>query len=456
MVRRRLLAGGALLTAAAAIAIALLAVPGDLIQVVLFPLLVLFVVGAGWAAVTRTGVGRYVASGLAVLGIAAVVGLVLTGEGHGVWLAIAGALAVVSILACRAALPRTPPGAPVPGDPVGRAERGVLIMNPKSGGGKAERFDLAGEARRRGIEPIVLHRGDDLVALARDAVERGADVLAMAGGDGSQALVASVAAETGVAYICVPAGTRNHFALDLGLDRDDVVGALDAFGEAIERRVDLATVGDRVFVNNVSLGVYAKIVQSDEYRDAKRETAATMLPELLGPDAEPFGLHFTGPDGLHHRGAQMVLVANNPYVLTLADGFGTRARLDTGELGVASVEVRGPADVTQLVAAQTARRPQLFRGWHEWTTPRFVVDSDRPIEAGVDGEALVLDPPLVFESRPAALRVRIPAHAPGRSPAARSHRPLENVGALLRLVAGRDPDAERAARSLDATPASGG
>ena len=103
--------------------------------------------------------------------------------------------------------------------------------------------------------------------------------------------------------MCVPAGTRNHFALDLGLDRDDVVGALDAFDEAVERRVDLAEVNGRVFVNNVSLGVYAKIVQSPEYRDAKRQTTTAMLPELLGPDAEPFDLHFRGPDGTARDGA---------------------------------------------------------------------------------------------------------------------------------------------------------
>ena len=129
-----------------------------------------------------------------------------------------------------------------------------------------------GEARRRGIEPIVLQPGDDLLELAEDAIARGAQVIGMAGGDGSQALVATVAARHDVAHVCIPAGTRNHFALDLGLDRDDVVGALDAFTDGVERRIDLARVNDRVFVNNASLGVYAKVVQSEAYRDAKLET----------------------------------------------------------------------------------------------------------------------------------------------------------------------------------------
>ena len=156
-------------------------------------------------------------------------------------------------------------------------------MNLKSGGGKAERFHLEDECRARGIEPIVLTWGDDLLQLARDAIDRGFDVIGMAGGDGSQALVASVAAERGVPMVVIPAGTRNHFALDLGLDRDDVVGALDAYGEALEHAIDLGDVNGRVFVNNVSLGLYATIVRSPEYRDAKRETTLAALPQMLGP-----------------------------------------------------------------------------------------------------------------------------------------------------------------------------
>src|SRR5947199_138340 len=166
--------------------------------------------------------------------------------------------------------------------PVGAAGSAVLIINLKSGGGKAERFDLAAEARRRGIEPIVLCPGDDLQELADDAIARGADVVGMAGGDGSQALVATVASKHGIPHVVVPAGTRNHFALDLGLDRDDVVGALDAYSDAVEHVIDLAEVNGRTFVNNASLGLYARIVQSPEYRDAKAQTTLDMLPDLLG------------------------------------------------------------------------------------------------------------------------------------------------------------------------------
>jgi len=320
---------------------------------------------------------------------------------------------------------------------VGAAGSAALIINLKSGGGKAERFDLAGEARRRGIEPIVLQPGDDLLELAESAIARGAEVIGMAGGDGSQALVATVAARREVAHVCIPAGTRNHFALDLGLDRDDVVGALDAFTDGVERRIDLARVNDRVFVNNASLGVYAKVVQSEAYRDAKRETWTNMLPELLGPDAEAIDLEFTAPDGTSCNDAPLVLVSNNPYELTHLSGAGTRERIDTGMLGIVAARVRSSADVSKLVALELVGQVGRFRGLLSWSAQEFEVRSSGPVEVGLDGEALVLDPPLRFASLPGALRVRLPRGA-GLSPAARAvSLRTDNLGALVRVAAGR-------------------
>ena len=175
-------------------------------------------------------------------------------------------------------------------------------MNPKSGGGKAERFGLADRCLRMNIEPIVLLPGDDLLTLAEEAVAGGADLIGMAGGDGSQALVASVASRHGVPFVVVPAGTRNHFALDLGIDREDVPGSLEAFGDGVDVVVDLAEVNGRVFVNNAAMGIYATIVQSPDYRDAKVQTVATMLPDLLGPTAEPSDVRYTLP--VRHRAAR--------------------------------------------------------------------------------------------------------------------------------------------------------
>src|SRR5207344_3650083 len=200
--------------------------------------------------------------------------------------------------------------AETPGTPVAPAKNGVLFMNLKSGGGKAERFHLVDECQARGIEPVVLEGGQDWVAIIRETAPKH-DVVGMAGGDGSQALVGSIAAELGLPMVVVPAGTRNHLALDLGLDREDVVGALDAYGDAVERRLDLADVNGHVFVNNVSLGLYAAVVRSEAYRDAKVDTTLAVLPQVLGPESEPFDLRFTGADGVEHRGAHIIQISNN-------------------------------------------------------------------------------------------------------------------------------------------------
>ena len=264
---------------------------------------------------------------------------------NGLELELALVLLAVSAIAARYALrPGGHDRRPASGATVAAPSHPVLIMNRWSGGGKVEKFGLVEECRRRGIEPVVLERGDDLLQLAADAVDRGADVIGMAGGDGSQALVASVAADRGVPHVCIPAGTRNHFALDLGLDRDDVVGALDAFGEAVERRIDLATVNGRVFVNNASMGVYAKIVQSPEYRDAKLKTAAAMLPgHARDRGAEPFDLRFAGPDGEQLATAHVILVSNDPYQLDHLDGRGTRPAWTRARWGSSPRGSRTPA-----------------------------------------------------------------------------------------------------------------
>ena len=308
-------------------------------------------------------------------------------------------------------------------------EHPVVIWNPRSGGGKALAANLADEARARGIEPIELTPGDDLEALVRDAVARGADGLAAAGGDGTQALVASVAAEHDLPFACIPAGTRNHFALDLGVDRDDVVGALDAFVNGGERRVDLAEVNGRTFVNNVSLGVYAEAVQREGYREAKLRTLLDTAPDVLGPAGSPAtALRWTDPDGNRRDSAAVILVSNNAYRLGVGVGSGTRPRVDAGVLGIAVTD--GPRGTT----GAGGRR----RLWHQWTVTHFEVDAEGPVPAGVDGEALVLDPPLRFSVRRGVLRLRIAPHHPGASPSAGLPRTAwEGLRTTLRIAAGR-------------------
>ncbi len=437
--RARIAALVALASAAAVVATLVELVLKNLLAT-LVALALLVVAGtAAWIGLTHRGTGRtlgLVAASLALVGEAvALISFGLVGElvvivAASAFFAFAGGDVLRRV---RRPDPEPPPRRrtrPVLG-------RKVLIMNPKSGGGKVESFHLVDEARRRGIEPILLGPSDDLRAAARQAA-RTADVIGMAGGDGSQALVAQVAMNLGVAFVCVPAGTRNHLALDLGLDRDDVVAALDAFDDGQERLIDLAFVNGRVFVNNVSLGIYAQIVQSDAYRDAKLETMETMLPELLGPQAEPFDLNFRDGEGRRRDSAQLILVSNNPYVLDRLAGMGSRPRLDTGLLGIIAAEISGSTKAATFVALEALGQLRRFEGWREWSAAEFQVTSSSPIAAGIDGEATVLDPPLRFSIEPRALTVRIPLSALGLSPAtARPTLGRDSIRELWRITISR-------------------
>jgi diacylglycerol kinase family enzyme len=391
---------------------------------------------AAWYILSRRGVARAVASGVAALALLVFVVVVIASESF-IVLAVGLGLAAVSIGAASYALSPAAQARALERAP--GARHPVLLMNLRSGGGKAERFRLVDLCRQRNIEPIVLRPGDDLRQLAEDAVARGADVLGMAGGDGSQALVASVASKHGIPFVVVPAGTRNHFALDLGLDRDDVPGALAAYEDGVDTVVDLAEVNGRVFVNNASMGVYAKIVQSADYRDAKVQTVAAMLPDLLGPAARPLDLRYTLPSGQEVVAAQLLLVSNNPYQMAQLRGGGTRERIDLGVLGVVSVRVETAADVEKLAALELAGNVRRFASWNDWTASEFEVRSAGPVDIGVDGEALTLQPPLHFIIRPGALTVRLPRTAPRRSPAARAVRVVAKptLVALWHIVLGR-------------------
>jgi diacylglycerol kinase family enzyme len=448
----RLAALAAIVGIAAAAVLVLAGVARNVPHVLVAALSLMLCVFAGWYAVSRRGLVRLAAGAIMAGALALLISSLIYADISILRVTLAGALSVLSVASARLALRRSPRALDFAArrrPAVTAARQPVLIMNPKSGGGKAERFRLAEECRSRGIETVVLGPGDDLLQLAEDAVARGADVIGMAGGDGSQALVAAVAARSGAAYVCVPAGTRNHFALDLGLDRDDVVGALDAFAAGTERRIDLASVNGRTFVNNASLGLYAAITESSQYRDAKLRTAATVLPDLLGPDAEPLDLSFTGPDGTAYPAAQMILVSNNPYQLAHAGGRGTRKRIDGGVLGIVTVRITSAAEAAQFAALQAAGQTRRFAGWLEWSTRSFEIRSVGPVQLGVDGETLAMDPPLTFKSQPGALRVRLPLHAAGVSPAARAVRILDrstaaDLGRVLVGQAAAVPDDPRA------------
>ena len=281
-----------------------------------------------------------------------------------------------------------------PADP---PERPVLFVNPKSGDGAASRAALADRARERGIEVTVLGAEQRLAALVGEAVAGGADALGMAGGDGSLAVVAAAAHAHDLPFVCIPAGTRNHFALDLGIDVNDLVGALDAFTDGIERLIDMGRVNGRLFLNNVSLGIYGEAVRQPTYRDAKVRTLVETTREVLGPSAAARELRLVDDVGREHRDPSIVLVSNNPYALGRPPLHGARPTLDSGRLGVVVLD--------EPVSSGAP--------WRAWSATSLEVHAPRPVHAGIDGEAVDLSPPLEFEVVPAALRVRISARHSG-------------------------------------------
>ncbi|MBS1878228.1 MAG: diacylglycerol kinase [Actinobacteria bacterium] len=415
---RRLVAIAALLCMIIAVGTAAYAFVSDFPRgLVVFACIVVALVAA-WTGLLRQGSARLLGLAVAALLLLGVIVFTLTG-GNVLLLAIS----IVALLAALAASRRAfrpaheLPRAPAPQQP-------VLFVNPRSGDGRAARVGLVAAARERGIEVVELEPGQDLKELVEDAVGRGADLLAMAGGDGSQALVATIAAAHDLAYACIPSGTRNHFALDLGVDREDVVGALGAIlPGAGERYVDLGEVNGRVFVNNVSLGVYAQAVSQEGYRAAKLRTLLDTLSTTLGPDGDPRQLRWRADDGQPQTSEALILISNNPYRLGPTLGSGTRPRLDGGQLGIVDFtpplpgESRSAGRYQQLVARE------------------LTVEADEEVAAGVDGEAVTFESPLRFRVRPRALRVRIAPEHPGASPSALApNGPLAGARELARLA----------------------
>ena len=387
---------------------------------------VVVVVAAGFWFLEQRGVLRWVALALAV-GAAGGLLVAFVAE-RLLWV---GVLAVVLVAAAvgtaRTALRPDRAAWELPVVDVPPARRPFLVMNPRSGGGKVVRFDLQRRAEALGAQVALLDRPNtDVQQLARDALAAGADLLGVAGGDGTQALVAQVAAEHDVPFLVISAGTRNHFALDLGLDREDPSRCLDALRDGVEARIDLGDINGRPFVNNASFGAYAAIVEDPAYRDDKRGTTLTALPDLLSGRR---GAHLVADaDGLVVDGPQAILVSNNPYEAADLASAGRRARLDRGRLGMIAIRVG------------TARQAVgLLNGAHQRGLVRaeardVLIGSDDPVvPVGIDGESVHLSTPVRCTVRPAALRVRLPRVRPGVRPV----RGRLDWASLWRLAVGR-------------------
>jgi diacylglycerol kinase family enzyme len=362
--------------------------------------------GAYWFLANR-GALRWAAL-LLVIGAPAAILTVFALAGL-LWVAVAAvALLVAAAALARISLAAAGVPAAMPARPAAAPRHAFLIMNPRSGGGKVARFGLREKAEGLGASVAMLEGPGtvDVAALARQAVAGGADLLGVAGGDGTQALVAGIAARHGLPFLVISAGTRNHFALDLGLDRDDPATCLDALTDGEEIWVDLGTIGGRTFVNNASFGAYAEVVRSPAYRADKRGTTLSMLPDLLKGHR---GARLAARAGdAVIEGPQALLVSNGAYGMADPAGLGRRERLDTGALGVIAVRVDSARHAVELL------RRGHGDGLTVLTASEITVDADVPqLPVGIDGETVMMPTPVRCAIQPRALRVVVPRHRPG-------------------------------------------
>jgi diacylglycerol kinase family enzyme len=322
------------------------------------------------------------------------------------------------VAAARGALASRVPDAPVHG-----FERPVLVLNPRSGSVLAVRDRLLEAAGRYGVEVREAAMPSELAALAREAVADRADVLGVAGGDGSLAAVATVAIEAGLPFVCIPAGTRNHFARDLGLDRADPAAAVEAFVAGPERRVDVATAGGRLFLNNASIGIYAALVHEPSYRHDRLGAVEPVLERVLERDALPVAASFRDGSGTLWEQVLVLLVSNNAYPLS---DLGGRPRLDAGLLEVSALRRTEGQELGRAVESLFTGGNRAGDGWARWTATRLEVDSPAGrLQVGIDGEPVELETPVEFEIHAGALRVLVPPSrpAPGRPPRSWSRSP---------------------------------
>ena len=281
-----------------------------------------------------------------------------------------------------------------------------LLVNPRSGTSTPSAAELIAAARRRGVETRTLRPGDDAAALVREAAEGGAGSLGIAGGDGSLACAAAVALERDLPLVVGPFGTENHFARDLGLHRDDPLAALDAFGGE-ERRVDAATVGGRVFLNNVSLGIYASMVHDPAHETRNRVAAAArVLAALFGRSRRALTLSFEAEGRREQLHALVLLVASNDYGSDPRADVTRRERLDEGLLHAYVIEAVGRLKLARLLArAAVGRRGRGVGGLGGAELPRRLAPPADPRSRRRRG------------GRPrAAARVRDQTARPARAP----------------------------------------
>lgn len=276
----------------------------------------------------------------------------------------------------------------------------------------AERAHVEQALRAAGIDaPVERVAGHRIAARAKSAVGKGAALVIVGGGDGSVGAAAGALAGGKAALGILPLGTLNHFARDLGIP-SDITEAAQAIANGRARRVDLAEVNGRAFVNNAAVGLYPLMVvdrEAQRQRLGRSKRLAMLVASLRTMARFHASRLMISTDGGEARiDTPLLFVGNNDYRLAIP-GAGRRASLDEGRLCVMlmrSKSLPGFLAATARALLGLGRPDDMARLDN---VRELTVDSRRRrLAIAIDGEQAELAPPLVFRIRPKALRVVVP------------------------------------------------
>lgn len=293
----------------------------------------------------------------------------------------------------------------------------AIVLNSKSGPAHrprlretiADLFRAAGvDTRIREIAPPC-----DIGSVVRDALTQHPDAIVAGGGDGTISGVASVLAGTSTPMGVLPLGTLNHFARDAGIPFD-LEKAVRTAAERHTRRIDVARVNDRIFINNASIGVYPSFVESRERFRAEGRSRWASLALATADVWRREGEVAVRVQDDHTRvvaRTPFVFVGNNEYHV---EGLklGARTRLDGGLLYAYYARRVRTRELPKLFARSVLGLAPHEHGFESTSGTELWIDTPfiRTVDVACDGEVVALEPPLHYRSWPGALSILVPGH----------------------------------------------
>ncbi|HVL79629.1 MAG TPA: diacylglycerol kinase family protein [Sphingomicrobium sp.] len=293
----------------------------------------------------------------------------------------------------------------------------AVLINPGGGSVGADQSKLRaiGDALAgAGIDSAPeLVDGGAIAERARAAVESGAELLIVGGGDGTVGAAAGALAGSDTALGILPLGTLNHFARDLGIPLG-LAEAAELIAGGVARTVDIAEMNGRIFVNNSAIGLYPHLVidresQQDRLGRGKRLAMAVAALRTLARFHRQ-RLTLAVNDEKARLDTPLLFVGNNRYRMALP-GPGRRDSLDDGELCVMVMRRKTRTGFVAAMVRALAGRARAEDMVYIDGVTRLRVTGPRRLAVSLDGETIHITPPIDYRLRPRALKVIAPQPA---------------------------------------------